>query len=213
MAQDKSPNKSLWLEDIPTLKQPAIDIPPSAADRNPAVNYGLSLSNHYDYALIGGLPIEEQTTWIIPVIQVAPKTSQLTAQGVKTESYASLIRELAKSSGLYALASLVGPLIFLILAPFLTRNLPHTAYGALAVLNTAIALLTGVTQLGLNSAFFRSYNYDYESQNDRYGVLSTTLSLLTLISIFTAVVMQIAAPWLSMFLFNSLSFVNPVRLV
>ncbi len=210
-SQDKSPNKSLWLEDLPTLKQPAIDILPSAADRNPAVNYGLSLSNHYDYALMGGLPIEEQTTWIIPVIQVAPKTSQLTAQGVKTESYASLIRELAKSSGLYALASLVGPLISLILAPFLTRNLPHTAYGALAVLNTAIALLTGVTQLGLNSAFFRSYNYDYESQKDRLDVLSTVVVLLSLTSFCMSLSMILNASWFSTLLFNNASFSDAVK--
>ena len=211
MAQDKSPSKSLWLEDIPTLKQPAIDIPPSAADRNPAVNYGLSLSNHYDYALMGGLPIEEQATWIIPVIQVAPKTAKLTAHGIKSESYTSLMRDLAKSSGLYALASLVSPLISLILAPFLTRNLPHTAYGALAVLNTAIALLTGVTQLGLNSAFFRSYNYDYESQKDRLDVLSTVVVLLSLTSFCMSVSMILNASWFSTLLFNNASFSDAVK--
>jgi len=211
VAQDKSPSKSLWLEDIPTLKQPAIDIPPSAADRNPAVNYGLSLSNHYDYALMGGLPIEEQATWIIPVIQVAPKTAKLTAHGIKSESYTSLMRDLAKSSGLYALASLVSPLISLILAPFLTRNLPHTAYGALAVLNTAIALLTGVTQLGLNSAFFRSYNYDYESQKDRLDVLSTVVVLLSLTSFCMSVSMILNASWFSTLLFNNASFSDAVK--
>ena len=211
MAQDKSPSKSLWLEDIPTLKQPAIDIPPSAADRNPAVNYGLSLSNHYDYALMGGLPIEEQATWIIPVIQVAPKTAKLTAHGIKSESYTLLMRDLAKSSGLYALASLVSPLISLILAPFLTRNLPHTAYGALAVLNTAIALLTGVTQLGLNSAFFRSYNYDYESQKDRLDVLSTVVVLLSLTSFCMSVSMILNASWFSTLLFNNASFSDAVK--
>ena len=211
MAQDKSPSKSLWLEDIPTLKQPAIDIPPSAADRNPAVNYGMSLSNHYDYALMGGLPIEEQATWIIPVIQVAPKTSKLTAHGIKSESYTLLMRDLAKSSGLYALASLVSPLISLILAPFLTRNLPHTAYGALAVLNTAIALLTGVTQLGLNSAFFRSYNYDYESQKDRLDVLSTVVVLLSLTSFCMSLSMILNASWFSTLLFNNASFSDAVK--
>ena len=211
MAQDKSPSKSLWLEDIPTLKQPAINIPPSAADRNPAVNYGLSLSNHYDYALMGGLPIEEQATWIIPVIQVAPKTAKLTAHGIKSESYTSLMRDLAKSSGLYALASLVSPLISLILAPFLTRSLPHTAYGALVVLNTAIALLTGVTQLGLNSAFFRSYNYDYESQKDRLDVLSTVVVLLSLTSFCMSVSMILNASWFSTLLFNNASFSDAVK--
>ncbi|TMD59220.1 MAG: polysaccharide biosynthesis protein, partial [Chloroflexi bacterium] len=122
-----------------------------------------------------------------------------------------LMRDLAKSSGLYALASLVSPLISLILAPFLTRNLPHTAYGALAVLNTAIALLTGVTQLGLNSAFFRSYNYDYESQKDRLDVLSTVVVLLSLTSFCMSVSMILNASWFSTLLFNNASFSDAVK--
>lgn len=73
-------------------------------------------------------------------------------QGVHLHT--SQIRQLVKSSGIYALSSLAAPLVSLVLAPFLTRHLSHADYGALAVLNTAIALVAGITQLGLNSAFF-----------------------------------------------------------
>ena len=52
-----------------------------------------------------------------------------------------------------------------------------------AVLTTVISLVAGLTQLGLGSAFFRSYNYDYESQEDRAAVLSTVVILLSLVSI------------------------------
>ncbi len=85
----------------------------------------------------------------------------------EAQSYVALMRGLIKSSGIYALSSLASPLIALVLAPFLTHSLSVTDYGALVVLNTAILLLTGITQLGMLSAVFRAYNYDYESRQDR----------------------------------------------
>src|SRR5438874_415824 len=98
--------------------------------------------------------------------------SQDTATGSEqtertTASSISHIRTLIKSSGIYTLSSLAGPLISLVLMPFLAHRLSSTDYGALAVLNTATILFAGVTQLGLGSAFFRAYSYDYESQSDR----------------------------------------------
>ncbi len=134
-------------------------------------------------------------------------------QNLEAEGYIAQIRKLIKNLGIYTLSQLAAPLATLILAPFLTRNLSHADYGALAVLNTAVALLTGFTQLGLSTAFFRFYNYDYESQNDRFAVLSTTVALLSLMSIFAAIAILIAAPWLSLLLFNDSSFINPVRLL
>jgi O-antigen/teichoic acid export membrane protein len=94
----------------------------------------------------------------------------------------------------------------------LTHKLSSTEYGVLAVLITVIALMAGVTQFGLGSAFFRAYSYDYESRRDRLGVLSTVVALLTLISIPTAFAIILTAPWLTEFLFKSSSFSGPVRL-
>jgi O-antigen/teichoic acid export membrane protein len=202
---------AVWLDGLPTMKQAALDIPLMAADHNPAAGYDWSPSLRFP--LIAGFPIEEQATWIIPAIPASMKTSRLQTQDALSENYISHIRKLIKNLGIYSLSSLTSPLVPLILAPFLTRNLSHTDYGVLAVLNTTVALLTGLTQLGLSTAFFRSYNYDYESRNDRNGVLSTTVALLSFISIFAAIATLIAAPWLSMFLFDSSSFINPVRLL
>lgn len=137
----------------------------------------------------------------------------LSMENLGVDGYISHIRKLIKNLGIYTLSQLASPLATLILAPFLTRNLSHADYGALAVLNTAVALLTGLTQLGLSTAFFRFYNYEYESQNDRLRVLSTTVSLLSLMSIFAAIAILIVAPWLSMLFFNDSSFINPVRLL
>ena len=169
----------------------------------------------FRFGMVNGLPIDEATTIRIPTTPSPNGSRNVNSETQKLEApeYIANVRKLIKNLGIYSLSSLTAPLIPLILAPFLTRNLSHANYGALAVLNTTVALLTGLTQLGLNAAFFRSYNYDYESQKDRYGVLSTTVVLLSLMSIFAATAILIAAPWLSMFLFNSSSFINPVRLV
>ncbi len=162
-------------------------------------------------ATIDGLSIDRQETSRVSVIPVPGKRPKDKAQDSETQKYVSLIRNLVKSSGMYALSSFVSPLVTLVLAPFLTHTLSHSDYGALAVLDTAIDLGVGLTQLGLGSAFFRAYNYDYESQKDRSAVVSTVTALLSLTSIFTAVIMIITAPRLSTLLFNSPSYSNPVR--
>jgi O-antigen/teichoic acid export membrane protein len=185
-------------------------------------------------AMIDGLPIGQQEIRRIPAVQGPGKRAKRTALDEEAKRYVSLIRDaliqtsnaaraatlrvrksemsdLVKSSGMYALSSFVSPLVSLALAPFLTHTLSHSDYGALAVLDTVIDLGVGLTQLSLGSAFFRAYNYDYESQKDRSAVLSTVTALLFLTSISTAVTMILAAPWLSALLFNSPSFSNSVR--
>ncbi len=167
----------------------------------------------FSASLVDDVSIDQEATLIIPAT-LAPIGSKAAEfeEGLGMRGYASQLRELVKSSGIYALASLASPLVSLLLAPFLTHNLSYAAYGALAVLNTAIALVAGVTQLGLGSAFFRSYNYDFDSQHDRLGVISTVIILLSLISISVAIAMVIAAPWLATLLFRSSSFSDLVRL-
>ena len=127
-------------------------------------------------------------------------------------NYTAQIRQLIRSSGIYALSSFASPLVSLVLAPFLTRHLSHADYGALVILNTVIALVAGVSQLGLNSAFFRSYNYDYESPRDRSDVLSAVVLLLSCVSLPVSIAMIIEAPWLATLLFNSPALTDPMRL-
>src|SRR5258706_2234562 len=109
----------------------------------------------------------EESAWIVPELQDSRETPGLESRGVVVEDHILLVRNLVKSSGIYALSSLALPLVSLVLAPFLTRKLSSTEDGVLAVLTTVIALLAGITQFGLGSAFFRAYNYDYESRRDR----------------------------------------------
>ncbi len=97
-----------------------------------------------------------------------------------TGNYLAMGRNLIKSSGIYALGSLASPLASLVLSPFLAHRLSPTNYGILAVLTTVIGLAAGITQLGLGSAFFRVYNYEFTEPEDRRAVLATVMLLLTL---------------------------------
>src|SRR5260370_25064966 len=169
--------------------------------------------------------ITDQPTWMLPAVldptkagkqaslprtQSSATANKQTSSGV--QGYLSLALEMIKNSGIYALGALASPLVSLILTPFLAHHLSTTDYGGLAVLYTVVDLVTVMTQLGISAAFFRAYNGDYESSRDRLGVLSTTIILLSLVSIPIAIVMMIAAPWLSELLFSSPSFSDPVRL-
>jgi O-antigen/teichoic acid export membrane protein len=116
--------------------------------------------------------------------------------------YVAVARTLIKSSAVYALAALGAPLISLVLAPFLTHHLTLTDYGILTVLNTAIGLAAGITQLGLGSAFFRTYSYEYTSRADRKRVLATIVLLLIATSLPLAAGVVVAAPSVAALLFG-----------
>lgn len=199
-----------WTDVIPRLR-----LPTKSIDKWPTlVSLKVVDSPIPDYYVdMDAFAISEQSTLIIPVIPGPHKIAKSDAQDVSANGYASQLRSLIKRSGVYTLSSLALPLISLVLAPFLTHHLSHADYGALAVLTTTISLMVGITQLGLSSAFFRAYNYDYETPQDRLGVISTVIILLSLVTIPTAVAMIIAAPWLAILLLGSPSSSDPVRLV
>ncbi|GCF10078.1 hypothetical protein KDI_36420 [Dictyobacter arantiisoli] len=115
----------------------------------------------------------------------------------QSEGQVSEMWRFIKSSGVYALASVVTPFISLLLAPFLTHILSTTDYGILTLLNTIIGLVAGVTQLGMGAAFFRAYNYDYTTQSEKRCVISTMTVLLFLSSLLTIIGTVSAAPFLA----------------
>jgi O-antigen/teichoic acid export membrane protein len=164
-----------------------------------------------DSVTIDGLPLDEQQIRVIPVDPDARKKPKAGYRASGGEDYVSQIRALVKNSGVYALSSLASPLISLVLAPFLTHHLSRADYGALAILNTFIALTAGVTQLGLNAAFFRAYGYDYESRRDRLQVVSTFLILLVLVSFPAVILAIVTAPSLAVFLLNAPLLSSAIR--
>jgi O-antigen/teichoic acid export membrane protein/glycosyltransferase involved in cell wall biosynthesis len=123
-----------------------------------------------------------------------------------------VIHGLARTSLIYAVAAMASPLVTLVLSPFLAHNLSRTDYGALAILTTIIALTAGVTQLGLGSAFFRAYNYDYQSERDRLKIVSTVVVLLAVVTLPTTITGMILAPRLAYLLLGSTSYSSAVKL-
>ena len=155
--------------------------------------------------------LQRETNCLVTGAQKDREEQDLRAREKHTEDYVTTTLNLIKRSGAYALGSIASPLVSLVLAPFLTHSLSHADYGVLAVINTFIALVAVITQLGLVSAFCRAYNYDYESRKDRLEILSTVVTLLALTSVPVSIIVIFLASCISMALFNSLSFVGPVR--
>src|SRR5207302_7307959 len=127
----------IGIDDLPTIMQPAANI-----DESPtAINLETTYRALPYFSMPDGLAIDEQPTWIIPVVRGTREMAEHRSKTAETEDYVSLIRNLFKSSAIYALSSVASPLVSLVLAPFLTRSLSHSDYGALVVLNTVIALM------------------------------------------------------------------------
>lgn len=160
---------------------------------------------------LDSLAIDQQATVIIPEIGKANGSSYTEVKS-SSENHVELISKLAKSSGVYAIASFVSPLIALVLAPFLTHNLSHNDYGALTILNTVISLIVGITQFGLASAFFRAYNCDYESERDHRDILGTVVILLSLSTIPVAIGVIASSTLVSSILFGTAIYSGPVKI-
>jgi len=156
----------------------------------------------------------EMQTWILPVIEITRDVARkpVKINDGKGESHATILRKLLKTSGVYAIASYISPLLSLFLSPFLAHSLSKADFGALAVLTTFIALVAGITQLGLSSAFFRVYVWEYESLQDRLMVISTTLMLLFLFSVPILALLTITVPFFVGVLLNSTSYTVALRL-
>jgi len=164
----------------------------------------------------GNWAIVDTPTLILPVIAVGHTANATTEPQETLASGAggqmAVLQKLVKSSGIYALSSVAVPLVSLVLAPFLTHHLSPTDYGVFAIISTAISLGVGITQLGLSSAFFRAYGYDYSSERDRRDVIATVTVLLCLVSIPTVIVVTLTAPGLAKLLFGRSSLGNYISL-
>ena len=163
-----------------------------------------------------GWTAQDMDTWILPIVsgEFAKDTSGSTSinRSARVEGHIALLRSFVKSSGIYALASVALPLINLVLAPFLTHYLSPTDYGILTILTTFISLGAGISQLGLASAFFRAYGYDYTSNDDRRDVLATATWLLCSISALIVAAGVIFAPFLAGVFFGRSTFSSLIAL-
>ncbi len=199
------------LDEAPTLILPAVGI-----DQFPTYVSlrAIPKPSPMPPSAIDGVSMHDQPTWILPVIpgSVARTVQSRTDQETGRESYVSLIRDLVKNSGIYAIASLTSPLVSLLLSPFLAHTLSRTNYGALVVLNTIVALLTGITQLGLNAAYTRLHTYECQTRREQFEALSTLVILLLLILLPVMLLGEIIAPWLAYVFLGSSSYTEAIQI-
>lgn len=201
------------VDEVSTLKLPAVTIDQLETQRRLPAVVPL-FSSYATFGIDEGL-IYDQQTWALPVIPRAGAASNQvpssTAQTARSESYFALLRSLVKDSGFYAIASLTAPLVTLLLSPFLARTLSHMDYGALAVLNTIVTLVTGVSALGLAPAFMRVYAYDCKTAREQMDTLSTLTLLLLIILLPITATGVIMAPWLSAVLLGSTRYSGAIQ--
>ena len=202
---------TMRIDEAPTLESPAIVVDQLATQMGLRA---MHLPSSWSSPLVDGISIYNQPTWLLPAIPgsgAASRQASLSArQAPGEESYLGLIRNLVKNSGIYAISSLAGPLVGLVMAPFLTRALSPTDYGALVVLNTVVTLVTGVSELGLGAAFTRMYLYDCKTPREQLDALSTLVVSLLLILFPITVAGMMAAPWLSVLVLGHTSYTDAI---
>lgn len=144
--------------------------------------------------------------------QAARTTEPHHAMLAGAQSYLAPMRTLIKDSGIYALAAFGSPLASLVLAPVLTHYLSPTDFGILTLLNLAIGLIAGITQLGLGSAFFRAYHYDFTALDERRAVLASVTLLLCAMVLPVVITIYLAAPTIARLFLGASRYGNLVAL-
>lgn len=118
---------------------------------------------------------------------------------------------LVRDSAAYALGSVAGKIIGLVLLPITTRLLVPAEYGRLDVLSTLATALTSVGVLGLDVAATRLYPEVPDGERRRMFGTWTVLTLV--VSAMVAGALAIAAPSISDLLFDTTSYAWAVALV
>jgi O-antigen/teichoic acid export membrane protein len=199
-APTDQPTSAVDISALPTLKMPQI-APGSALPGSSAALTGAWSAE--DFAAAGDKTL--MPTWVLPVVRpelINQRTQAHQAVVASAEGYLTLLGNLVRSTGIYGIAAMGAPLVTMALSPFLARNLSLSDFGALTILNTVIALAAGITQLGLGSAFFRAYSFDYSSQRDRRAVVATTSILIGAASALMLVAVAQSASFLATLLFG-----------
>lgn len=108
---------------------------------------------------------------------------------------------LAGHSALYAVGSISGKVVGLLLVPVLTRALTTVDFGRLDVLSTLATTVTSVAVLGLDVAATRLYAEASEDQRRR--LFGSWTSIVVVLGVLIAVVTVVAAPAVSQALFGT----------
>ena len=124
----------------------------------------------------------------------------------------SQLFRLSTHSIIYGLGATASQLVGFFLIPLYTRYLTPADYGALAIFQVTVTVLSIVFVMGLGSALFRSY-FSYEDEDSRKTVVSTAFLFLTATSgVLTLLLLAFAGSFSSL-LFGSGDYVSYFRIV
>lgn len=124
----------------------------------------------------------------------------------------SKIRQLAGTTAIYSLGSLLAQFVSFLLLPLYTRLLTTADYGALSVLMVVSSTIALLTELSLVSGVFRFY-HAYETEQDRRRLLATAATGLLVVGGALSLVLQLTAPLIAPVLLDFPDAVPLVRIV
>jgi O-antigen/teichoic acid export membrane protein len=114
------------------------------------------------------------------------------------------VRRAGKESLIYGIGQGLHGAVAFLLVPLYTRSLTQSDFGKFGLLAPIGAVVNVVISMGLTSAIFRSY-FDYDDENDQKVVVSTTLILLIVTSLFITLIGVFLLPTLAQVLFDERS--------
>jgi O-antigen/teichoic acid export membrane protein len=124
----------------------------------------------------------------------------------------SQLFRLSWQSIVYGISTAVTSVLGFFLLPLYTRYLTTADYGALAILQTTLSVLTIILGMGFTSSIFRSY-YIFNDDTQRNTVISTAFLFVTIVSmLFTILTIALAGNF-SMLFFHSGTYTNEFRLI
>jgi len=112
------------------------------------------------------------------------------------------LRSLASDTMVYGLLSAARSMVGLLLMPIYTRVFLPGDYGQIDTLNTVVAFLTLTLTLGMDTAVALFF-YDNQGKEDRANMLTTSITTRIGLSTLSAILLSVAAPWISMNLFRT----------
>lgn len=112
------------------------------------------------------------------------------------------IRKVLKFTFIYAVGSVLGKIVSIIMLPIYTRYLTPSDYGVLELISITIDVTSAILGLGLLNAVFRFY-YKYESADDKKQVMSTAFVMLFCLTIMGIAIIFSVSGRLSGWLLNT----------
>jgi len=115
------------------------------------------------------------------------------------------IKEIGQHGIVFGLGTLLQRAIGFVLIPLYTTHLTTSDYGVLGLITLTAAIIGSIFSLSLTGGLFRSY-YDYDDEEDRKIVISTTLYLTAISCVILFISGLFFPKYLSILLFDNTNY-------